>query len=74
MSAGQWWHMHLWEGGGRQISEFQASLIYRVSSRTARAVERNPVSEKRKGKKQKQKQKQKTPPPPKEKQTSEQSH
>jgi hypothetical protein len=24
------------EGGGRQVSEFEASLVYRVSSRTAR--------------------------------------
>jgi hypothetical protein len=31
-------------GRGRQISEFEASLVYRVSSRTARATERNPVS------------------------------
>jgi hypothetical protein len=30
--------------GGRQISEFKASLIYRASSRTARATQRNPVS------------------------------
>jgi hypothetical protein len=29
---------------GRQISEFEASLVYRVSSRTARATQRNPVS------------------------------
>jgi hypothetical protein len=28
---------------GRQISEFEASLVYRVSSRTARATYRNPV-------------------------------
>ena len=28
----------------RQISEFKASLIYRVSSRVARAIQRNPVS------------------------------
>jgi hypothetical protein len=33
-------------GRGRQISEFEASLVYRVSSRTARATQRNPVSEK----------------------------
>jgi hypothetical protein len=26
-------------GRGRQISEFEASLVYRVSSRTARAIE-----------------------------------
>jgi hypothetical protein len=28
---------------GRQISEFEASLVYRVSSRTARATQRKPV-------------------------------
>jgi hypothetical protein len=33
---------------GRRISEFQASLVYRVSSRTARATQRNPVSKKKK--------------------------
>jgi hypothetical protein len=27
-------------GRGRQISEFKASLVYRVSSRTARATEK----------------------------------
>jgi hypothetical protein len=31
-------------GRGRQISEFKASLVYRVSSRTARVTQRNPVS------------------------------
>jgi hypothetical protein len=31
-------------GRGRQISDFEASLVYRVSSRTARATQRNPVS------------------------------
>jgi hypothetical protein len=31
-------------GRGRQFSEFKASLVYRVSSRTARATQRNPVS------------------------------
>jgi hypothetical protein len=33
-----------WEaeaGGGRWISEFEASLVYKVSSRTARATQRN---------------------------------
>jgi hypothetical protein len=30
-------------GRGRQISEFKASLVYRVSSRTAMATQRNPV-------------------------------
>jgi hypothetical protein len=32
------------EGRGRQISEFEDSLVYRVSSGTARATQRNPVS------------------------------
>jgi hypothetical protein len=31
-------------GRGRWISEFEASLVYSVSSRTARAIQRNPVS------------------------------
>jgi hypothetical protein len=31
-------------GRGRWISEFKASLVYKVSSRTAKAVQRNPVS------------------------------
>jgi hypothetical protein len=31
-------------GRGRQISEFEASLVYRMSSRTARAIQRNHVS------------------------------
>jgi hypothetical protein len=37
-------------GRGRQISEFEASLVYRVSSRTARAIQRNCVSKKLKNK------------------------
>jgi hypothetical protein len=51
-----------WGGGGiclesqhlgdrdRQISEFEASLIYRASSRTARTIQRNPVSKNNKQK------------------------
>jgi hypothetical protein len=35
-------------GRGRWISEFEASLVYRVSSRTARAIQKNPVSKKTK--------------------------
>jgi hypothetical protein len=31
-------------GRGRRISEFKASLVYKVSARTARAIQRNPVS------------------------------
>jgi hypothetical protein len=38
------------------ISEFEASLVYRVSSRTARATQRNPVS-KKKTKQEKEKEK-----------------
>jgi hypothetical protein len=33
---------------GRRISEFKASQVYRVSSRTARAIQRNSVLEKKK--------------------------
>jgi hypothetical protein len=39
---------------GRQrqadICEFEASLVYRASSRTAKATQRNPVSKKKKSK------------------------
>jgi hypothetical protein len=42
-------------GRGRGISEFEASLVYRVSSRTARAVQRNPVSKNKRKKKKKKK-------------------
>jgi hypothetical protein len=37
-------------GRGRQISEFEANLIYKVSSRTARATQRVSVSKKKKKK------------------------
>jgi hypothetical protein len=37
-------------GKGRRISEFKASLVYKVSSRTARAIQRNPSSKKKKEK------------------------
>jgi hypothetical protein len=37
-------------GRGRRISEFEASLVYRVSSRTARAMQRNTVSKNKKNK------------------------
>jgi hypothetical protein len=42
-----WWHTLLIPALGRQrrqISEFEASLVYKVSSRTARAIQRNSVS------------------------------
>jgi hypothetical protein len=41
-------------GRGRWISEFEASLVYKVSSKTARAIQRHPVS-KNKNKKTKKK-------------------
>jgi hypothetical protein len=37
-------------GRGRRISEFEASLVYKVSSRTPRAIQRNPVSKHKKQK------------------------
>jgi hypothetical protein len=37
------------------ISEFKASLVYKVSSRTARAIQRNPVSKNKIKNKNKQK-------------------
>jgi hypothetical protein len=38
-------------GRGRRISEIKVSLVYRVSSRTARVIQRNPVSKNQKKKK-----------------------
>jgi hypothetical protein len=35
-------------GRDRRISEFEASLVYRVSARIARASQRNPVSKENK--------------------------
>jgi hypothetical protein len=37
-------------GRGRQISEFEASPVYRVSSRTAMATQKNPVLGKKQNK------------------------
>jgi hypothetical protein len=42
--AGQWWRTPLIPalgGRGRQISEFEASLVFLVNSRTARATQIN---------------------------------
>jgi hypothetical protein len=44
-------------GRGRQISEFKASLVYKLSSRTARAIQRNPVSKNKNKNKNKKKKK-----------------
>jgi hypothetical protein len=37
-----------WEAEAGEFLEFQDSLVYRVSSRTARAIQRNPVSKNQK--------------------------
>ena len=47
--ASQWWCMHLIPALGKQrqanLYEFKTSLVYRVCSRTTKAVaQRNPVS------------------------------
>jgi hypothetical protein len=57
-------------GRGRQISEFEASLVYKMSSRTARAIQRNLVSKNRQ--KQKTKTKTKTNKPKKKQKTNKQ--
>jgi hypothetical protein len=44
-------------GRGRQISELEASLVYKVSSRIARAIQGNPVSKKKKKERKKEKEK-----------------
>jgi hypothetical protein len=46
-------------GGDRRISDFEASLVYRVSSRIARAIQRNPVLKSQKKKKKKKKKRKK---------------
>jgi hypothetical protein len=49
-------------GRGRWISEFEASLVYKVSSKTARATRRNPVSKNQKKQSNKQTKKNHTNP------------
>jgi hypothetical protein len=53
--ARRWWRTPLIPALGRQrqvdLSEFRDSLVYQVSSRTARATQRNPVSKNLKKKK-----------------------
>ena len=45
--------------GRQRQADFEASLVYRVSSRTARATQRNPDSKNQKKKKKKKKKKEK---------------
>jgi hypothetical protein len=56
-------------GRGRRISEFEASLVYRVSSRTARATQRNSVLKNQKKKKKKKKKERKEKEKKREKKT-----
>jgi hypothetical protein len=64
-SSQAWWHtplipalgLGLGLGLGRRISEFEANLVYKVSSRSARATQRNPVSKNQKKKKKKKRKK-----------------
>ena len=37
-------NLSTWEAEKKDFCEFKANLVYRVSSRTARATQRNPVS------------------------------
>jgi hypothetical protein len=50
-------------GRGRRISDFETSLVYKVSSRTAKALQRNPVSKTKQKQKQTNKQTNKKPIP-----------
>ena len=43
--------MHTFHPRGRWISEFKANLVYRESSNTDRATQRNPVSKKERARK-----------------------
>jgi hypothetical protein len=56
--ARRWWRTPLipalGKHRGRRISELEASLVYRASSRTARATQKNPVSKKKNKKTKKQ--------------------
>jgi capsid protein len=70
MSHSWWWHIPLIPALGREsqvdLCEFEASLVYRVSSRTARATQRNPVlknkTKQKKERKQRKKQSKRSTP------------
>jgi hypothetical protein len=57
----QWWIMSLIPEFRRQrqvdLCEFKAGLVYRISSRTARDTQKDPVSKKKKKEKEKEKKK-----------------
>jgi hypothetical protein len=44
-------------GRGRHISEFEANLVYKESSRTTRVIQRNPVLKNKKNNKKRKKRK-----------------
>ena len=50
-------NLNTWEAKAGGLCKFEASLDYRVSSRTARAIQKNSVLKKTKNKKQKKKKK-----------------
>jgi hypothetical protein len=60
-------------GRGRRISEFEASLVYKVSSRTAGTTQRNPVSKNKNKNKKTKKQKNKKTKKQKNKKTKKQN-
>jgi hypothetical protein len=61
--TGKWWHTSLIPALGRHrqadLCEFLPNLVYRVSSRTVEAKQRNPVSNKQTNNKTKKKRKEK---------------
>jgi hypothetical protein len=59
-SGGTYLSSHHLGGRGRRVSEFKATLVYKVSSRTAKATQRKPVSKKKTKKNKKQKTKKTT--------------
>jgi hypothetical protein len=54
-----WYNPRSLGGRGRQIFEFKASLVNRVSFRTVRVIQRNPVSKTKQNKEKERKKKEK---------------
>jgi hypothetical protein len=44
-------NLSTWEAEAGNLCEFEARLVYRLSSRTVRATQRNPISKKKQQKK-----------------------